>query len=245
MRVLCLDIGNTSVAYCEVNQTLFSINRLPNSSDVLGFLKKYNYKNVDQVVVSSVVPSLSADIVNMYIRKGINVFEVSYKNCGLDLKVESPSSVGNDRICNVYAANKIYGNGNGNIIVDFGTATTYDISNNKGAFIGGAIAPGIDISADNLISRTSQLRETLYKFPETSIGKDTTSNIQSGVMYGGLHAVTGMINQIKYESGLTSPNIILTGGFGKLISSKLEIEHIYNESLTIYGMLHIFKERNL
>ena len=181
-------------------------------------------------------------IKELFNTKNIEIFEVSYKNSGINLEVDNPSEVGADRICNVSAANKIYGSPS--IIIDFGTATTYDITNDEGNFIGGAIAPGIDVSADNLISKASLLKDTVYQFPKSIIGKNTTSNIQSGVMFSGLHSVRGMIKQIKDEMKSLSPNVILTGGFGKLISEALDVEHIYNESLTIEGMLNIYNKSN-
>ena len=126
------------------------------------------------------------------------------------------------------------------IVIDFGTATTYDIINDKGEFIGGAIAPGIDISADYLIKKTALLKNTIYKFPKNVIGKNTTSNIQSGVMYGGLGSIEKMINLIQEETQNHNIKIIITGGFGLLISNALQIQHSYIENLTIQGMLEIF-----
>tara|TARA_Y100000588_G_scaffold394114_1_gene512918 strand:+ start:1230 stop:1952 length:723 start_codon:yes stop_codon:yes gene_type:complete len=237
MNKLCLDIGNTSIAYCEVDKKIQSINRL--SKDSIKFFNDYDISNIDQVIISSVVPNLSNQIAKKFKLKNLNVFEVSFKNCGLELMVKNPSEVGNDRICNIAAANKIYGGKS--IIIDFGTATTYDVVNENGAFIGGAIAPGIDVSADNLISKASLLKETIYQFPNSVIGDDTESNIQSGVMFSGVHAVKGMVNQIKKEIEFLDPYIILTGGFGKLISEGLNIDHIYNKNLTIEGMVDIYK----
>ena len=242
MNILCLDIGNTSITYCEVTEDIKSLNRLPKSLDAIDFFESYDISNIDQVVVSSVVPNLSEQMTDIFKSKNLDVFEVSFNNCEINLMVQNPSEVGNDRICNVAAANKICGGGC--IVVDFGTATTYDVTNEDGAFIGGAIAPGIDVSADNLISKASLLRETVYQFPSSVIGDDTTSNIQSGVMFSGLHSVVGMINQITQEMKFLNPRIILTGGFGNLISDKLDIDHVYNETLTIEGMIDIYKRCN-
>ncbi len=244
MNTLCLDIGNTSITYCKVlDGALQPLNRLSKFEDTVDFFNHYNINSINQIVISSVVPKLSQQIVNLFQAKDLNIFEISHKNCGINLKVESPSEVGNDRICNVAGANKIYGGES--IIVDFGTATTYDIADEKGSFIGGAISPGIDVSADNLISKASLLKETIYQFPDSIIGNTTTSNIQSGVMFSGLYSVQGMINQIIKETKFSDPNIILTGGFGELISNKLDINHTYNETLTIEGMIDIYKRANI
>ena len=242
MNILCLDIGNTSITFSEVYNDITQLKRLSRSKDAINFFKNYNTDNIEEVVISSVVPNLSNQIIENFKSKQIRVFEISYKNCGICLLVQNPSEVGNDRICNIAAANKLYGGKS--IVIDFGTATTYDITNEKGAFIGGAIAPGIDVSADNLISKASLLKETVYQFPSSIIGDDTTSNIQSGVMFSGLYSVKGMINHIKNEVQFSNPYIILTGGFGKLISEGLDINHIYNENLTIEGMIDIYTRCN-
>tara|TARA_B110000438_G_scaffold295538_1_gene338685 strand:- start:297 stop:1025 length:729 start_codon:yes stop_codon:yes gene_type:complete len=242
LNILCLDIGNTSITFSEVSNDITQLKRLSKSKDAINFFKNYNTDNIEEVVISSVVPNLSNQIIENFKLKQIRVFEISYKNCGIHLLVQNPSEVGNDRICNIAAANKLYGGKS--IVIDFGTATTYDITNDKGAFIGGAIAPGIDVSADNLISKASLLKETVYQFPSSVIGDDTTSNIQSGVMFSGLYSVKGMINHIKNEVSFSNPYIILTGGFGKLISEGLDIDHIYNENLTIEGMIDIYTRCN-
>ena len=240
MNILCLDIGNTSIAYCEVTKHVELLSRLSKSKNPVDFFKNYNTNNINQIVISSVVPNLSDQIAKNFRLNNVNVFEVSYKNCGINLMVQNPSEVGNDRICNVAAVNKIYGGKS--IVIDFGTATTYDIVDDKGSFIGGAIAPGIDVSADNLISKALLLKETVYQFPNSVIGDDTTSNIQSGVMFGGLYSVKGMINQIKKDIKFSNPHIILTGGFGKLMSKGLNLNHIYKETLTIEGMIDVYKK---
>ena len=156
----------------------------------------------------------------------------------MNFLVDAPSEIGNDRICNIAGAHKY--SDSASIIIDFGTATTYDVINDGGDFIGGAIAPGIDISADYLISKTAQLKNTIYKFPDNVIGTNTTSNIQSGVMFGGLESVKGMVKLIKKEINNLSAEVIITGGFGLLISNALETKHTYSETLTIEGMLEIF-----
>jgi len=240
MNTLCLDIGNTSISYCEVNnkRNIESIKRIYRHEDVIDFFKNYDTNNINQVIISSVVPKISKILIKEFKLKEMNIFEITYQNCKINLKVENPSEVGNDRICNVAGANKLYGGEC--IIIDFGTATTYDITNKEGYFLGGAIAPGIDVSADNLILKASLLKETIYQFPNSIIGNNTKSNIQSGVMFSGLYSVKGMINHIIQETNFMNPNIILTGGFGKLISNKLDIKHIYNEVLTIEGMIEIY-----
>ena len=114
--------------------------------------------------------------------------------------------------------------------------TTYDIINEKGNFIGGAIAPGIDVSANYLIQKAALLNETTFKFPDKVIGKNTETNLQSGIMYGGLDSIEGMINRIKTETNYKKPYIILTGGFSSLISDRMQTPHKLDETLTLYGL---------
>ena len=239
MNLLCLDIGNTSITVCKSSKAkLGKLTRIPSSDHFTDTLSNYDLELIESIIVCSVVPELTEILTNYCKLNSIDLFVINHKNSNLNLLVDDPSEVGNDRICNIVAANKHYKSAS--IIIDFGTATTYDVINEKGDFIGGAIAPGIDISADYLIQKTAQLKNTIYKFPDNVIGTNTTTNIQSGVMMGGLESVKGMIKLIKKEISNPNPNIIITGGFGLLISNALEVEHVYKETLTIEGMLEIF-----
>jgi len=238
MKFLLLDIGNTSIAYSTTfNHKVQEINRVKNIENPDNFINSLNFSDINKVVICSVVPSISNGIINILKLKNIPFFEINHINCGVKLLVDNPSDVGVDRICNVVGANKI---NKSTIIIDFGTATTYDITNECGDFIGGSIGPGIDISADYLIEKAALLKETIYTFPDKIIGQSTEANIQSGVMYGGLFSVIGMINAIKLEMKNPNMKIIITGGFGKLISDKLSIEHVYSKSLTMDGMIQVY-----
>ena len=239
MNLLCVDIGNTSITTCQTKKKeIGEITRFPSSSDFISLLSKYNINSIDRIVVCSVVPELTNILINFCKINTIDLFEINYNNTQINLCVDDPSEVGNDRICNIIGAKKLYNSES--IVIDFGTATTYDVINNAGNFIGGAIAPGIDVSADYLIKKTALLKNTIYKFPKHVIGKNTTSNIQSGVMYGGLGSVEKMIKLIQKETENPKIKIIITGGFGLLISKALKIQHSYIETLTIQGMLEIF-----
>ena len=164
----------------------------------------------------------------------IESFIVNHQNCEIKLDVQTPSEVGPDRICNAIGAWEKYGAPC--IVIDFGSATTYDVINENGDFIGGAIAPGIDISANYLIQKAALLKQAAFKFPNNIIGKNTETNLQSGIMYGGLDAVEGMIKRIINETTYENMNIILTGGFSSLISSRMEISHKLDKTITLYGL---------
>ncbi|MAZ60808.1 MAG: hypothetical protein CMG50_01350 [Candidatus Marinimicrobia bacterium] len=232
---LVIDIGNTFIK-CGIfdNKDLVERISIQSINELSSILKKYK---LNKVIISSVVPEKSKDFIN-YINQKLNIkiHVVSYKDTNLKLKVEEPETIGNDRICNIYSAIKNY---TGPIIViDFGTATTYDVINSSNEFIGGIIAPGIETSIKNLISKAALLENVKFKFPQSVIGKSTTTNIQSGVMYGSISQVEGLINKIELESN-EKYTVLLTGGFSELLSPYLNIEHIVDVDLTLKGMFYI------
>ncbi len=238
--ILVIDIGNTFIK-CGVFDSKDLIDRLAIQSinELSSILKKYK---LNKVIISSVVPEKSKDFIN-YINQKLNIkiHVISYKDTNLKLKVEEPATIGNDRICNIYSAIK---NHTGPIIIiDFGTATTYDVINSNNEFIGGIIAPGIETSIKNLISKAALLEDIKFKFPQSVIGKNTTTNIQSGVMYGSVSQVEGLINKIELESN-EKYTVLLTGGFSELLSPYLNIEHIVDIDLTLKGMFYINESFN-
>ena len=233
--ILCIDIGNTSIAYSIWDGKKFSkINRIATGRNEL---KISDMDLVDSIAISSVVPKLTNHYSNYFNKIGIKPFIVNHDNCKINLVVDNPSEVGPDRICNAYGAQKKYGSPC--VIVDFGSATTYDIINENGDFIGGAIAPGIDVSANYLIKKAALLNEAIFKFPKHVIGKNTSANLQSGIMYGGLYSVNGMINRIMDEMNTKNIRVVLTGGFSVLISEYLDIKHELDETITLYGLKSI------
>ena len=235
--ILCVDIGNTSITYAIWNKGKFqSINRISTGKHELLLTETDKLSNI---AISSVVPDLT-NYYNEYFNKIFNIkpFIVTHKNCNINLDVDSPSEVGPDRICNAFGVKKKYESPA--LIIDFGSATTYDIINDKGSFIGGAISPGIDVSANYLIKKAALLNEAVFKFPKNVIGKNTNTNLQSGIMDGGLDSVQGMIKRIMDEMNNQELKIVLTGGFSQLISKRLDIQHQLDETITLYGLKQIF-----
>ena len=237
---LVIDIGNTFIK-CAIFKSTNIIDRISIQSvnQLLDFLKKYD---LDKIIISSVVPEKNKEFIK-YIGNYINtkIHLISYKDTDLKLNVENPASIGNDRICNIFAAIKLYNIPA--IVIDFGTATTYDVINSKKEFIGGIISPGVETSADNLISKAALLNKIDFKFPKSVIGKNTKTNIQSGIMFGAVSQVEGLINRIELESN-QKYTIILTGGFSKLLSKVLSINHTVDVDLTLKGMFHIDESFN-
>ena len=241
--IMLIDIGNTNIV-CAIHDGktyLHSKRFISDTSNIKNILEFQKYP-IQAIAICSVVPRLT----KLCIKKlndsfKIHPFIVSYNNTKVKLKVDVPSDVGADRICNTRAI--IDRTNDTCIVIDFGTATTYDVINNNQEGIGGAIAPGIDVSGKYLIENASLLKNTVFNFPATVIGTCTTTNLQSGIMYGGLFSVSGMIKHIEQE--LNEPcEIFLTGGLSALISSKLNIEHKILPNLTLDGLRLIYFEKH-
>ena len=237
---LAIDIGNTFIK-CGVFHKTKIINRIliQSEQELLGLFKKHP---LSQIIISSVVPNKSKKFIN-YFKKHVNVpiETISYKKTNLKLNVQEPSSVGNDRVCNVFGSIKLYSSPL--IIIDFGTATTYDVVNSHDEFIGGIIAPGVETSAKNLISKAALLDNIKFEFPPNIIGNNTTNNIQSGIMFGAVAQVEGLVKKITKESK-RQYTVILTGGFSRLLSSYLSIDHILDLDITLKGMFYINESHN-
>tara|TARA_B100000401_G_scaffold430735_1_gene365885 strand:- start:164 stop:892 length:729 start_codon:yes stop_codon:yes gene_type:complete len=240
---LALDIGNTQIKLGIfehlklIHTECFQHN--DNQNINLNYIKKFK---PTVSIISSVVPNLTDKYVkNIYNILGLDSLIVNNENCHLDLKVHEPNTVGADRICNVIATIKIYNKPA--IVIDFGTATTYDVINKNGQFIGGIIAPGIKTSSQYLIEKAALLDYVDFEFPKKVIGKNTEDNIKSGIMFGAIDQIEGMIKRINNETKQNN-NIILTGGFSKLISPKISLEHTCDIDLTLKGMILIHESNN-
>ncbi len=241
--ILLIDIGNTNTVCAIYNgQKYITYERIDSKNDINQKLKQFSNYTIKKVAISSVVPEWTEHFIKIIKKQfSIEPFLISYKNANVKLKVDSYDEVGNDRICNVKAA--IECTQKNCLVIDFGTATTYDVINDKQEFIGGAIAPGIDVSANYLIKKAALLKRTTFKFPENIIGKNTNTNIQSGVMFGAISSIEGMISMIQNEIK-SELSIILTGGFSQLISSKLSYKHILKPNLTLDGIRLIYNDNH-
>jgi type III pantothenate kinase len=244
--LVTIDIGNTNVTIGSFNKgDLVSTNRIECNIHAHTGLSKLNLKFVSEVIISSVVPNQTKDYAeqskNLY---NIEPFIIKHNNiAGLILEVDEPVTVGADRICNVIAVKNQFNSPC--VIVDFGTATTYDVIDERGAFIGGAIAPGIDVSANYLYQKAALLRDTAFQFPEFAVGKNTETNLQSGIMFGAVDEVQGMVKRIKNEMKWDDCNVVFTGGFSTIISSGISFKHHVEPFLTLMGMEIISRMNNL
>ncbi|GAB4346815.1 MAG: type III pantothenate kinase [Candidatus Abyssubacteria bacterium] len=196
---------------------------------------------VNGVCVSSVVPPTQGtleEVCERYFKCDPVVVEPGVKT-GLSILYDNPREVGADRIVNSVAGIHLYGCPL--IMVDFGTATTFDAVSDKAQYLGGAIVPGISISAEALFQRTAKLPRVEFVAPKHVIGKDTSSSIRSGLIYGYAELVDGMCRRIKSEMD-GAPRVIATGGLANVIARhSTEIEEV-NQLLTLVGLRLIYEK---
>ena len=199
--------------------------------------KNLDRKKIKKTIISSVVPS-AAPILNRFCEKYLNLTPVwinsdSVKKL-MPILYDNPNEVGADRIVNAIAAYSQYKTSL--IIIDFGTATTFDVISKKGEYLGGAIAPGVMISAEALFQRASKLpRVEIFKAPGKVIGKDTIESIKSGIIHGNAAMVDGMVKRITKEMR-TTPKVLATGGLAPLIAGASKTIEKIEQSLTLDGL---------
>lgn len=252
--LLVVDIGNTSttlgVFYKNTLKKTWKISSdLKKSSDEYGIILKNllsHSKYIDGIkssVISSVVLPLT-EVFKNAIENYVNseVLIVSPKiNTGLQYNYDKPKEIGADRIANAYAAYKKYGKTA--IVVDFGTATTFDIVTDKGVFEGGIICPGIGISAESLNKFTSLLPKVRIDAPEHAIGKNTIDAMLSGLVRGHAAMIEGLITQVKSE--LVQPAItIATGGYSNILTDCMKQQFDYFDKYLTLDGLRLIQELN-
>jgi type III pantothenate kinase len=208
-----------------------------------GFLETQDLsfdRHVTGVVISSVVPTATQalrDMVSGYFHFAPVVVEPGVKT-GVPVLTDNPKEVGADRIVNALAAFTKYGGPD--IVVDFGTATTFDAVSAGGEYLGGAIAPGIQISARALYERAARLPRVELSAPRSVVGKNTVESLQSGIVYGYAAMVDGMVDRMAKDLG--TPSVIATGGLASIIVDECAtIEH-HEPWLTLEGLRLVFEK---
>ncbi|HLD69653.1 MAG TPA: type III pantothenate kinase [Candidatus Omnitrophota bacterium] len=250
--LLAIDIGNTTISIAILEENLrkpaqpkiISIHQVETSFSPTALRKKLKQKlsalihryKVQDVIICSVVPSALALLKNI-LRKDLNI---NPRIVGEDIfapiqnRYRNPRQVGQDRLVGSFAARELYGAPL--IVIDFGTAITFDVVSNKGEYSGGIIVPGIRLTAEALFNKTALLPKVKIKTPRELIGRDTTSSILSGIFYGYGALCDGLIEQISQKTK-GRPKVVFTGGYSlwmkKFISRKA---HCLDRDLVFKGM---------
>jgi type III pantothenate kinase len=199
----------------------------------------YAADRIDAAIIDSSVPTVTTRTAEMIERHlGCRPLIVSIDlDLGMRALVDNPRSVGPDRLANVVAAHTLYPGPA--VVIDFGTATTFDVISAEGDFLGGAIAPGLGLAFDALTSRAALLYAIELKAPERAIGTNTVTNMQSGAVLGYVGLVEGLIARIAAELG-ARPRVIATGGLSGVIASATPAIDHHEPNLTLYGLRLIY-----
>ncbi len=210
-------------------------------------MRKIEATEVDSIIIASVVPPLEStlrQVCERYFNVKPMLVEPGIKT-GMPILVDNPAELGADRLVNGVAAFARYGGPC--VVVDFGTATTFDVITAKGEYVGGVIAPGLAISAEALFSRAARLSRVDVKKPAKVVGTNTIAHMQSGLYYGYIGLVDGILERILSETHGTrdspSPKIIATGGLARLIVEDSRFIETIDDMLTLDGLRLIY-ERN-
>jgi type III pantothenate kinase len=249
--LLAIDIGNTNVT-CGVFEgeklvatwrVSTAIHRMPDeyANLMLSLMERRGITGpqIKDVVICSVVPPLLIifdEVCKHFLKKAPLIVEAGVKT-GMRIDMDNPREVGADRIVNAVAAHQLYGSPL--IVIDMGTATTLDVVSKGGEYIGGAIAPGIYISTEALFTRTAVLPRIELSLPKKAIGRNTVAAMQSGVVFGYIGLIEGLVNRIQLELD-EKAKVIAAGGFANLISQATDIIDIINPDLTLIGLRLIY-----
>ena len=250
--LLAIDIGNTNTVFAVfkgkkiVEQWRSKTIATRSADEYASFLRELfeiagvKWKKVSDVIISSVVPDANVHI-EYFCTKYINhqpVF-VGKDNTGIDVVIDKPEEVGADRLVNAAAVVDEYSAPA--VVIDFGTATTFDVINAQGQYAGGVIAPGVNLSVSALEEAAAKLPQVKIEKPERAVGTDTKSAMKAGIYYGYKGLIEGILVQITAEIDV-EPTIIATGGLAPLFAKDIaRIQHV-DQDLTLKGLLKIHEQ---
>lgn len=255
--LLAMDVGNTNIKI-----GLYSGDKLVSSwrvstlasrtSDEFGMILfdlfesvGVGFSDIGGVIMSSVAPSLNYTIEHMcdyYLNKKPIMVDC-HTDTGITIKYKNPEELGSDRIVDAAAAYSMYGGPV--IVVDFGSATTFNAVDAKGNFLGGAIAPGIKIATESLVNTAAKLPRIELVPPKTAIGKTTVENMQAGIAFGFAGLVDYLVKRIKAEAGLADAKVVATGGLSQLVENSDDgIIDVIDRALALKGLKIIYDRIN-
>lgn len=253
--LLAIDVGNTNITvglFKEENivATFRVTTKIPRTSDEYGIILRdmvemrgYSYLDVEAAIIASVVPDVMHSLSNSILK----YFHVTPMivgpgvKTGIRVATENPRQIGPDRIVDAVAAYELYGGPV--IVVDFGTATTYDLVNAEGAFIAGVTSPGIRTSAEALTGQAAMLPAIEIKKPPKILAQETVSSMQAGIVYGYIGQTEYIIRKMKEEAGFPDIKVVATGGLGSIIVKETDVIDVYDSRLTMRG-LWLISEKN-
>ena len=252
--ILCIDVGNTNIKYAVFDRSELKVS-FRVSTDLKRTSDEYGAQIVDMLSVnrispaeikggifSSVVPSLDYTIEHM-LRVYFDIVPKQIApgmKTGLKMRVDNAHEVGADRIVNNVSALKKYGCGNPMVVIDFGTATTFNILGADGEFIGGVIAPGIKGALDSLVSGTAKLPRVEIEAPKSVIATNTVTNMQAGIVFGFAGLVQFIVKKIKKELKTSDVLTIATGGFSETIAKETDCIDVIDRMLTLDGLKYLY-----
>lgn len=252
--ILCIDVGNTNIKYAVFDRSELKVS-FRVSTDLKRTSDEYGAQIVDMLSVnrispaeikggifSSVVPSLDYTIEHM-LRVYFDIVPKQIApgmKTGLKMRVDNAHEVGADRIVNNVSALKKYGCGKPMIVIDFGTATTFNILGADGEFIGGVIAPGIKGALDSLVSGTAKLPRVEIEAPKSVIATNTVTNMQAGIVFGFAGLVQFIVKKIKKEFKTSDVLTIATGGFSETIAKETDCIDVIDRMLTLDGLKYLY-----
>jgi type III pantothenate kinase len=249
--LLAVDIGNTNITIGVFNgsklkatwRVATGVHRMPDEyASLMLHLFEHEGIAVSQItdaILCSVVPPVAGvfeEMCRRYLKVTPVLVEAGIKT-GVRISMDNPREVGADRIVNAVAAHQLYGGAV--IVIDLGTATTFDAVSKEGDYLGGAIAPGIAIATEALFSRTAVLPRVELSHPNRAIGRNTVAAMQSGIVFGYAGLIEGIVTRIKQELG-DKAKVVATGGYAELLARETPAIDEVNPDLTLIGLRLIY-----
>lgn len=252
--LLAIDVGNTNITCAMIQGDEFVANfrlttKQQRTSDEFGIILRdlveergFSKEDIEAVIIASVVPGVMYSLTSA-VRKYFNLIPMIVgegTKTGIRIDIPNPKEMGADRVVDAVAAYTLYGGPV--IVVDFGTATTYDLVTADGRLVAGITSPGIRLCANALWNGTAKLPEIEIEKPASILAKDTTTSMQAGLVYGAIGQTEYIVNKIKEEAGLLDVKVVATGGLGKMISESTDVIQAYDPMLTMEGLRLIYEK---